>query len=775
MVTEVTSGLGERGMGLDMTWEIEALPLLDWVVRRASGLAPTSAEPPLAPAEPPPAPAEPPPAAHKARVKASIDIAIEPPVEEDGTLSEDLLEVVAAVGPVPEAHPEAAAEPLLLVDVVEEAAGSSATEDMGSRAGGAVPPLSAGLRPAARAASEYAFSGGGARDQLGPAPAPPDALAAADVPARPILDRPLSERVPGEVTPLARVDLVRKTPLVVQGVLVSPPPSAASTAIPSKRDKAPLPDPSRLALGVDPGNQTTRVAVVEAGKARILQCRRGGDGFPSAVFMEPKGRTIVGEPAARRLVWQPELGLRGTGRLLGRMFCSPRVEAMKASLPYRLGAAEEDEVALNIGEHFISLEEVQALILKEARATADLSLGDAVNRAVLTCPASWGVRQRMALRIAGKLAGLHVARILSAPLAVVLGELMEERLGLGTYLVYDFGAGVFDCAVVRVGPHSAQLLAAGGGPGLGGVELDQALAERLVEEVERAYGHPPSPEGRNELLDAVEAAKRALSTDAATRVHLTGVGPDVAVEVEILRGEAEALFTPIVERSFDVVKDVLRQAGLEADGLDGVLMVGGQSRIPLVRRRAEQVLGDRMLVVDPAHAVVRGAAWAAAQLESTAPYNLFEILPEPLSVGRDQGRTETLLEAGVVCPTQARFEHVVRGPHDLELFLFQGVHGRVEQDEPVARLRLAPPEGVEFPWAVDMELDLNEQGSLRCAAQDRDSGIPVRVTDVKECSRALIRAHFERAPEAKPPGAATPGFFDRLIRALKQQKDEAAS
>jgi molecular chaperone DnaK len=778
VVRGVVPGPGERGMTLDVEWEIEAIPLLSWVMRRASRPA---AE---APAPPTPAPAGavmhdlPDPARPETEPEdifaaldalmvpgprpgsAHLEIAFEAPVEQDGTPSDDLLEPTGVVSSRTADLAGDDAEPVLLVDIVEEPNPST----------------------------EYAFSRT-AQDRLGPAPAPTDALSAVEVAPRPLLSAPLQDRLPGEVTPLARIELVRRGASDVRpGALLRPPPAAVElvppTAIPSKRDRPAPPPPSRRAVGIDPGDQTTRVAVVEAGRARVLPSRGGAPGVPSAVFIEPGGRTIVGEPAARRLSWQPELGILGTRRLIGRFFCSPRVESVKARLHCRIGAAEEDEVALNIGAHFISLEEIQALVLKEARASADLSLRDSVNRVVLTCPASYGARQRMALKVAGALAGLHVERVLSSPLAVVLAELKEGRLGAGLYLVYDFGAGSFDCAVVKVTAHSAQILAAGGDPELGGVELDHALAERVLEEVEHASGDLPTRPGLSDMMDAVEVGKCALSTDSATRIQVDGGEGGIGLEVEVLRAEAEALFAPFVERSFEVVKAVLQQAGLTRDALDGVLLMGGQARVPLVRRRAEQLLGDRLWPVDPIHAQVLGAAWAAAELESTAPFALYELLPEPIAVGQPDGRTRTVLEAGAVLPTVACFEHVATGPHELALFLFQGGCGHVERDEPLAHLRLPTrlesqdsadltPRAVEYPWCVEVTVSVGPDGTLAFSATERESGQAVPVEEVKECSRELLRSHFGRVPGMASP---TPphGLFGRLLRAFRLRSTSAS-
>lgn len=701
------------------------------------------------------------------------DLRFEPPVEEDGTPSEDLLVLPAATGDLiddpgpPEEHIAAdlslsddleEVEPMLLEEVVEE------------------PPGSGDLPPDPR--TQYAY-GAGARDELGPSPAPSDALsfevAKSSAPPPPEAD----DRDSGEVTPLARIELVRRAASVFRAGSLAPPPLEVAakvppTAIPSKRNRPVLPPPSRRVLGIDPGDETTRAAIVDYATARVLPSRRGARGVPSAVFIDPSGKTIVGEPAARKLAWQPEQGISGTKRLVGRLYCSPYVERVKVDLPCHLGAAEEDEAALSIGEHFISLEEIEALVLKEARASAEFALQDQANRAVLLCPSHFGVRQRQALRVAARLAGLHAERILSTPLAVVLGQLRGPGLAAGNYLVCDVGASGCDVAVVAVGSVEARVLACAGGPGGGGRDFDRALADRVLEEVERSTGVVPGTRaGLADVMQAVEVGKWSLSQDTVTRVHVEHPpepsAPPFTVEVEIRREEAEARFAPLVELIVNNVQAALLGSGVDRGSLAGTFLIGGQSKAPVIRRAVAAVVGDALIDVDGETAAVQGAAWAGAQLESTAPYNLHEILPATLSVGRREGHTQPILATGTAVPARGRVAYPIEAPEDRHLFLFQGDHGHVETDEPVGRFRIPD----RFEGAVELELELSMSGLLVVRVADPVTGETEVLTEVADCSRPELRAHFGTGPHV--PVATPPhGLFARLLRALSTDDEISA-
>lgn len=692
-----------------------------------------------------------------------LQLAFEAPVEEDGTLSDDLVledsspSLDLSTGDLDDE------EPILLEDVVEEPPEPYLAEAMPAQA-----PPAAAPAPVVEERTRYAFSSG-ARDELGPGPAPDNALESSDVPPPPPAPQ-LSEesREDGEVTPLARIELVRRSDSAVPaGALAPPPPDVASrvppSAIPSKRHRPPIGPPSRRALGVDPGDQTTRIGIVERGSVRVVPSRRGAPGVPSAVFMDPSGKTIVGEPAARRLPWHPDSGMHGTKRLLGRFFCAPRIESLKARLPVSLGAAEEDEVALSIGQHFISIEEIQALIIKEAKASATFALQDEINRVVLTCPGSYGVRQRRALAVSANLAGMHVERVLSSPLAVVLGQLKQGRLGQGRFLVYELGARFFDASVVQVDGHGARVRGAAGDPELGGAEFDRALADLVLEEMKKVRGVMPA--SRTSLFDVVDAAelgKCNLSSDAITRIaveHPEADGvPAFSIEVEVTREEAERRTAGLLEHTLTLVREAVASAAMRPEDIDGVLLAGGQTRAPQVRARLEAMFPGRVLDLDPCTAALHGAAWAAYDVDSTAPFGLIERLPASIVHRPRRQPPRTVLPVGVALPATGRFTQVVEDPEDAHLFLFQGDRGDLERDEPLAHLVLDAVAG-----RFEVQVELTPSGQMSFTAHD-EHGTPVGVREVQELSREDLRGHYGQHSMRELTPAH--GLYERLLQDL---------
>ncbi len=622
--------------------------------------------------------------------------------------------------------------------------------------------------PAVR--TEYAFAASTARDELGPSPAPSNALIRGEIIPRNSQAILPEDREPGEVTPLARVELVRRSNSTVRAGELGPPPLDAvnrlpPTAIPNKRLKAELGPPSRRVLGIDVGDRTTRVAIIERGDARIVPSRRGAPGIPSAAFIDPAGKTIVGEPALRRLLWQPHNGIHGTKQLLGRLFCSPRVEVLKGDLPCRIGAAEEDEVALSVGEHFISFEEVEALVLKEVKAAAALALQDQINRAVLTCPPSFGIRQRRGLAVAAELAGLHVERVLSAPLVLVLGLLKQGRLHPGRYLVYDLGASFFDATVVEVKSHSARILATAGDSNLAGRAYDRALLGHVIEQLQIAQGVVPRSESEMlEVLEACEDAKCNLSTNHSARIVVqqpdSGDVPACEYEVEVSRTEAERLFGPLIAGSLAILRDVLSSAQVSETEVDGVLVVGAQTEMPLVQRTLGEVFGDRIVDLDARVANAQGAAWAAHDLESTAPFNLQERVAGTVTVAALGAKTQTLVVKGANLPAVGRIQYRAERTEDLHLYLFEGEHLSWQLDEPVAHLVLEVPSGgPSWPWHVDIDVEVDESGRLSLVAEDADTGEAVLVHNVPEFSRQQLTAHFAQA-QPRPATTPRPGLVE---------------
>jgi molecular chaperone DnaK len=284
------------------------------------------------------------------------------------------------------------------------------------------------------------------------------------------------DRQSGEVTPLARIDLVSHDQ-----------PEKKEDAIRSKSERVSLPPRTDRIVGIDLGTTYTCAAIVEDGKPRVIPSRRGTNTIPSVVLIHPEGKTIVGEPALRKQAMFPNHTLVGVKRLLGRPFHSPQVQRVRERYAYAIIEGDDGGAAVGVADYRISLEEISALILKEIRESVSLSLGEKVNRAVITCPAYYNERQRAAVRVAGELAGFHVERILSEPTAAALAYGRREGAGRRRVLVYDLGGGTFDASLMELDGNVFSVLAAGGDAFLGGADFDAAIVELILQDLRERF------------------------------------------------------------------------------------------------------------------------------------------------------------------------------------------------------------------------------------------------------------------------------------------------
>lgn len=554
-------------------------------------------------------------------------------------------------------------------------------------------------------------------DLVGEAPSPASSSSPPPVEVEPLrawTDEPASGREPGEVTPLARIELVRREPERVRTGEVRPmfgEEAVSDTAIPSKRSRPTLMPKGRHVLAIDVGAGFVRSAHFDDAP-QIVSTRRGQDGIPAAVVISDDGKTIVGEPALRKL--RNQRGIHGTKRLIGRTSGSRLARQLAPRLPYELTDGPDGEVAVALGPHRIGLEEIAALLLKEARTCAQLALDGKPNRAVVLCPTGYGARQREALTVAAELAGLHVERIVSTPLAVAVAHTegrADRPLGL---LVVDFGASHLDVALVRVGNGAYHVERSVCRADLGGIDIDRAIADRLAKEVERAVKHPLEARDQtwSRLVYAAERAKVALSTETSTHVALEHpLASDDAsfnLELDLDRGRVAELAAPIL----DEVDDVCRDALAGAVHVDAVLGVGGQMRSPEVAARMMEVFGDDFVALDPERTAALGGARIARAIADGAPLPLYERLALPLGVVGGDNERHALLRAGTTCPASV--------PHRFDpretLILFEGD----EEIEAVARVHLAADEEALDSTEADLVVALDAAGRLSVSATKHD-------------------------------------------------------
>ncbi len=362
-------------------------------------------------------------------------------------------------------------------------------------------------------------------------------------------------------------------------------------------------------VGIDLGTTNTVVACVRGGRVHVLADEQGRRLLPSVVSFHPSGDVLVGYPAKERRVVDAKNTIASVKRLIGRAWDSDEIRRARPRFPFELkeGPGQGPLVAARGQEY--TLPEISAFVLKRAKQLAEHALGEPVDRAVVTVPANFNELQRAATKVAGRVAGLDVMRIINEPTAV-----------------YDFGGGTFDCTLLDLSGNVFEVLATAGDSFLGGDDLDLAVAERMSEAFLLAHRYDPrtDPQAFERLRVAGEAIKIELSISERSQTKLREVafgvgGAHLGLDFGMTRDELEMLATPLVERTFAVCQEALSVAGLPVTSFDKVLLVGGSTRIPLVRRRVEQFFGTPPLDrVNADEVVAIGAAIQAAALTEVA-------------------------------------------------------------------------------------------------------------------------------------------------------------
>jgi molecular chaperone DnaK len=555
--------------------------------------------------------------------------------------------------------------------------------------------------------------------------------------------------------------------------------------LPLKGMRAGAPRSKRI-IGIDLGTTNSCAAVSENGKARVLQSKQGYRTLPSIVAYDAHGRLLVGHPAKGQMVVNPQDTVYGSKRLVGRPFASPTVQACRDRFHYEIVEGEGGAASVRFAGRDFTLQQVSALILGEVREMAIQVLNEPVNRAVVTVPAYYNDHQRQAVREAGRLAGLEIERIVNEPTAAALafgyGKGIEKRV-----LVYDLGGGTFDASILEIQGEVYEVVSTGGDTFLGGVDFDNQIVDHLVFRFAEKHGFHP-PEERvvwQRIRDAAEEAKVALSereTHTARVPYLCkdDSGAEVDLEVEMTRAELTGLTERLVDRTIEVCREVLAAKSLEPKDIDEVLLVGGQSRMPLVWEKIRTVFGrEPNKGVHPDEAVALGAALlgdADARIDSVV---LIDVLAMGIGIGLPGGRMAPVLPRNSKLPAKKSYQIATSrdGQTEVEVQVFQGDSQKVAECEYLGTVRLAGlAAGPRGSQKVSFEFALGSEGLLSVSARNLASG---ELTEVKLATidtPAALREKLGLTEPAVAPKGARPidraplppppqkkGFFGRLF------------
>jgi Fe-S protein assembly chaperone HscA len=483
-------------------------------------------------------------------------------------------------------------------------------------------------------------------------------------------------------------------------------------------------------VGIDLGTTYSLVAYVDK-ETKAPRCIPGPYGTPlcpSVVSLDADGSIVVGEPARRRLLTQPERTIYSVKRLMGRGRAD--IQGDLKLFPFRVGPSHEHVIKVLLGNKEFTPPEISSFILRELKTWAEHYFGETVDKAVITVPAYFDDAQRQATKDAGRLAGLEVMRLVNEPTAAALAYgLNEERRGL--VAVYDFGGGTFDVTVLKLISETEgdiyQVLATNGDAHLGGDDIDHELLRVSREEIRARSGldlSPDSAEGQ-ELRKALIAVKHKLSDELSATVHIPLPKGDAYTRVW-MRDAFEKLIAPVVERTMRPVKLALADAHMKPEKMDEVVLVGGSTRIPLVRRTAEEFFGRKPHTeLNPDEVVALGAAVQANIIESgVTDMLLLDVTPLSLGIETMGGVVAKIIPRNSTVPASAQdnFTTGVDNQTGIDIHVLQGERELAKDCRSLARFQLKVPPGPAGLARVEVKFLIDANGILQVAARDLHTG-----------------------------------------------------
>jgi len=489
-------------------------------------------------------------------------------------------------------------------------------------------------------------------------------------------------------------------------------------------------------IGIDLGTTNSCVAVMEGDKVRVIENSEGMRTTPSFVAFTDD-ETLVGPAAKRQAVTNPDNTVFAIKRLIGRRFDDPIVQKDIKMVPYKIIKADNGDAWVKVKGQDKAPPQISAEVLRKMKKTAEEYLGDEVKEAVITVPAYFNDSQRQATKDAGKIAGLDVKRIINEPTAAALAYGMDKKRGDSVIAVYDLGGGTFDISIIEIaevdGEHQFEVLATNGDTFLGGEDFDLALIDYLAAEFKKESGIDlhSDPLALQRLKEAAEKAKIELSSSQQTDVNLPYITADSSgpkhLNIKLTRAKLESLVESLVQRSIEPCKVALKDAGMDVSKIDDVILVGGQTRMPLVQKTVEDFFGkEPRRDVNPDEAVAIGAAIQAAVLSGDVKdILLLDVTPLSLGIETMGGVMTKLIEKNTTIPTKANqvFSTAEDNQTAVTVHVLQGEREQASANKSLGRFDLQdiPPAPRGVPQ-IEVTFDIDANGILNVSAKDKATG-----------------------------------------------------
>ena len=536
-------------------------------------------------------------------------------------------------------------------------------------------------------------------------------------------------------------------------------------------------------IGIDLGTTNSAVAVLEGQEAKIITNAEGNRTTPSFVAYQPEGEILVGQAAKRQAITNPKNTIFAIKRLIGRKFDSEEVQRDIKMVPYSIVKADNGDAWIEVNDKNISTPEVSALILQKMKKTAEDYLGEKVTEAIITVPAYFNDAQRQATKDAGKIAGLKVERIINEPTAAAIAFGIDKVEGERKAAIYDLGGGTFDISIIEIanveGQQQIEVLSTNGNTFLGGEDFDLKLIEYLADEFQKEHNFDlkGDPLAMQRLKEAGEKAKIELSSSMETEVNIPYLTADATgpkhLVLKLTRTKFESLVNDLVEGTLEPCKLALKDADLEAKDIDDVVLVGGQTRMPLVQKAVEKFFGKPPRKdVNPDEAVAIGAAIQGGVLSGDMKdILLLDVTPLSLGVETLGGVMTKLIEKNTTIPTQASevFSTADDNQSSVTIHVLQGEREQASENKSLGQFNLTDiPGAPRGTPQIAVSFDIDANGILSVSAEDKNTGKQQSI--VIKASSGLSQEEIDKMIRDAKDNAAADREFQELVT-LRNQAD----